>query len=105
MALGGPPRIWGKQAWKHRGDPAATKNVREIYTPHGKIYLRKLPQRLDAQEFRSAALNSTFSETLNGPLAEIVVRNWGVLIAIVGAMLIYGVFDRPSRRRRSKQHS
>jgi hypothetical protein len=28
-----------------------------------------------------AALHSTFGETLDGPLAEIVVRNWGALIA------------------------
>jgi hypothetical protein len=44
-----------------------------------------------------AALRSTFGETLDGPLAEIIVRNWGALIAIVGAMLIYGAFDKPSR--------
>jgi len=44
-----------------------------------------------------AALRSTFGETLDGPLADIIVRNWGALIAIVGAMLIYGAFDRPSR--------
>jgi hypothetical protein len=44
-----------------------------------------------------AALLSTFGETLDGPLAEIVVRNWGALIALVGAMLIYGAFDPPSR--------
>jgi hypothetical protein len=40
-----------------------------------------------------AALRSTFGETLEGPVAEIVVRNWGALIALVGAMLIYGAFD------------
>lgn len=40
----------------------------------------------------SAALRATFGETLEGPLAEIVVRNWGALIALVGAMLIYGAF-------------
>ena len=45
-----------------------------------------------------AALQSTFGETLTGPLANIVVRNWGALIALVGAMLIYGAFDIPSRR-------
>jgi hypothetical protein len=39
-----------------------------------------------------AALRGTFGETLEGPLAEIVVRNWGVLITLVGAMLIYGAF-------------
>ena len=37
-----------------------------------------------------AALRSTFGEGLNGPVADIVVRNWGALIALVGAMLIYG---------------
>ena len=46
----------------------------------------------------SAALRTTFGDTLEGPLAEIVVRNWGALIALVGAMLIYGAF-RPQVRR------
>lgn len=40
-----------------------------------------------------AALRATFVETLEGPLAEIVVRNWGALIALVGAMLIYGALQ------------
>jgi hypothetical protein len=40
-----------------------------------------------------AALRSTFGEALEGPLAEIVVRNWGALIALVGAMLIYGAYS------------
>lgn len=40
-----------------------------------------------------AALKATFGATLEGPVAEIVVRNWGVLIALIGAMLIYGAFD------------
>ena len=40
-----------------------------------------------------AALRSTFGETLEGPLADIVVRNWGALIALMGAMLIYGAFN------------
>jgi hypothetical protein len=40
-----------------------------------------------------AALRATFGETLEGPLADIVVRNWGALIALVGAMLIYGAFN------------
>lgn len=44
-----------------------------------------------------AALQSTFGESLEGPLAEIVVRNWGVLITLIGAMLIYGAF-RPASR-------
>ena len=40
-----------------------------------------------------AALRSTFGETLEGPLAEVIVRNWGVLITLVGGMLIYGAFN------------
>src|SRR5262245_50720803 len=44
-----------------------------------------------------AALRSTFGRTQQGPRAEIVVRNWGALIALVGAMLIYGAFHPPSR--------
>jgi hypothetical protein len=44
-----------------------------------------------------AALRSTFGEALDGPLAEVVVRNWGALVALVGAMLIYGAFNPASR--------
>jgi hypothetical protein len=44
-----------------------------------------------------AALRGMFGETLDGPLAEIVVRNWAVLITLIGAMLIYGA-DQASVR-------
>lgn len=44
-----------------------------------------------------AALQSSFGETLTDPLALIVVRNWGALIALVGAALIYGA-SRPAVR-------
>jgi hypothetical protein len=40
-----------------------------------------------------AALRATFGSTLDGPAADVVVRNWGVLIALVGAMLVYGAFN------------
>nr|WP_315479294.1 hypothetical protein [uncultured Rhodoferax sp.] len=43
------------------------------------------------------ALRQTFGITLEGPLADIVVRNWGVLITLVGALLIYGAY-RPASR-------
>ena len=43
------------------------------------------------------ALRSTFGASMEGPLAEIVVRNWGALIALVGAMLIYGAYHPPVR--------
>src|ERR1044072_6385674 len=44
-----------------------------------------------------AALTSTFGQTLDGPVAAVVVRNWGALIALVGGMLIYGASPAPSR--------
>jgi hypothetical protein len=44
-----------------------------------------------------AALRSTFGESVSGPVADIVVRNWGALIALVGAMLIYAA-RRPAVR-------
>ena len=34
-----------------------------------------------------AALPSTLGETLDGPVANIIVRNWGALIGLVGGML------------------
>jgi predicted tellurium resistance membrane protein TerC len=45
-----------------------------------------------------AALESNFGEAIDGPVAQIVVRNWGVLIGMVGLMLIYGAFNEANRR-------
>ncbi len=44
------------------------------------------------------ALQSFFGSGLDGPIAEIVVRNWGALIALGGVLLIYGAFVEPARR-------
>lgn len=44
-----------------------------------------------------AALQSNFGATLEGPVADIVVANWGALIALIGGMLIYGAFHAPVR--------
>ena len=38
------------------------------------------------------ALMSTFGAVLVGPLADIVVRSWGMLIGLMGVMLVYGGF-------------
>jgi hypothetical protein len=44
------------------------------------------------------ALRSTFGDTVpDGPLVQIVVRNWGALITLVGALLVYGAY-RPAVR-------
>ena len=44
------------------------------------------------------ALRANFGETLEGPVAEIVVRNWGALIGFVGVFLVCGAL-RPAVRR------
>jgi hypothetical protein len=44
-----------------------------------------------------AAMSSSFGETLDGPLAQVIVRSWGVLIALIGVALIYGA-SRPAVR-------
>ncbi len=45
-----------------------------------------------------AAVQSMFQETPEGAMAAIVVPNWGILIGLMGALLIYGAFHAPSRR-------
>ncbi len=45
-----------------------------------------------------ASLISNFGQTIDVPLAEIIVRNWGALIGLVGIMLIYGAFMKSVRR-------
>ena len=45
----------------------------------------------------SAALELMFGESIQGPLADIIVRNWAALITIVGAMLVYGAYSPSSR--------
>lgn len=39
------------------------------------------------------ALGSMFGATLEGPLAEVLVRNWGVLVTLIGLLLIYAAFN------------
>jgi hypothetical protein len=48
--------------------------------------------------FPGAAMLANFGEAPGGAAATLVVRNWGALIGLVGAMLIWGAF-RPDLRR------
>jgi hypothetical protein len=61
-------------------------NISRLMTVSGVLTLTMI-YALFAPE---AALQSSFGESLSGPVASIVVRNWGALIALVGGMLIYG---------------
>jgi len=44
-----------------------------------------------------ASLISNFGQALEGPVAQIVVRNWGALIGLMGVLLIYGAFREEAR--------
>jgi len=44
-----------------------------------------------------AALRSNFGQTIEGPVAQIVVRNWGALIGLMGVLLIYGALREQVR--------
>lgn len=35
-------------------------------------------------------LQNMFGASLEGPVAEIVVRNWGILVTLIGLALVYG---------------
>ena len=67
------------------------RNVRWLMTLSGVLTFSMVYAAIAPE----AALSSMFGETLSGPLANLVVRNWGVLIALVGGMLIYGAFNPP----------
>lgn len=64
------------------------KNIKWIMIISGALTCTMIYAAIDPE----AALMSTFGETISGPIAEIVVRNWGALITIIGAMLIFGAF-------------
>lgn len=53
---------------------------------------------LQALVWPQASLRSNFGQTMDLPLAEMIVRNWGALIGLIGIMLIYGAFVEPVRR-------
>jgi O-antigen/teichoic acid export membrane protein len=44
------------------------------------------------------ALELTFGESISGPIAEIITRNWGALVTLIGVMLIYAAFHPVHRR-------
>jgi len=45
-----------------------------------------------------ASQRSNFGYAIDDPLAQILVRNWGVLVGLIGLMLIYGAFNEAHRR-------
>lgn len=45
-----------------------------------------------------ASLRSSFGQSIDGQVAQIVVRNWGVLVGLMGLLLIHGAFNEQTRR-------
>lgn len=70
-----------------------TDNIKWILLVSGALTCTMVYAAVDPQ----SALNANFGETLQGPVADVVVRNWGVLITLMGGMLIYAAFN-PSVR-------
>jgi len=71
-----------------------TQNIKGLMLLSGVITCSMISAAF-APEF---ALKHTFGASLSGPLAELVVRNWGVLVTLVGLMLIYGALKPVYRR-------
>ncbi len=53
---------------------------------------------LEAVFTPEAAVAKLFGESLQGPLAHMVIRSWGALITLIGLMLIYAAFNSQYRR-------
>jgi hypothetical protein len=45
-----------------------------------------------------AAMQSMFGEVPTGAALAVIVPNWGILIGLMGALLIYGALHPPSRK-------
>jgi len=72
---------------------AIVRNIHRVMVVSGVLTLTVLY----AAVAPDAALRSTFGEPLNGAATELVVRNWGALVGLIGAMLIYAANKPPLR--------
>jgi hypothetical protein len=71
-----------------------TTKIKAIMLVSGVLTCSMFYAAIDPQ----AALQSTFGASLeSSPLVDIVVRNWGALITLVGGLLIYGAYTPPVR--------
>ena len=61
------------------------RNIHRIMLVSGLLTLTMVYAAIAPQ----AALLSNFGASLDGPVGDVVVRNWGALIGLIGAMLVY----------------
>jgi uncharacterized membrane protein YozB (DUF420 family) len=71
-----------------------TANIKWILIITGAVTMTMLYAAIAPQ----AAMMQSFGATLEGPLAEVIVRSWGMMVTLIGAMLILSAF-RPKYRR------
>ena len=65
--------------------PWIIRNIHRLMIVSGLLTLTMVYATIAPQ----AALQSNFGAHLEGPVADVVVRNWGALIGLMGAMLVY----------------
>jgi hypothetical protein len=92
---GGDCSVAGVLGWRRTGGAMSwiVGAMKWIMLVSGALTCTMLYAAVAPQE----TLQNMFGATLQDPVAEIVVRNWGVLIFIIGAMLIYGAFHAAVR--------
>ena len=69
------------------------KNIKWIMLVAGTVTCTTLFAAITPED----ALLSMFGSSLTEPLANLLVRSWGFLVFIMGALLIYGAFNEGSR--------
>jgi len=69
-------------------------NIKWIMVASGTLTFSMIYAAIDPE----GALRSNFGETVEGPVGDLLTRNWGALIALVGGMLVYGAYDPPTRK-------
>ncbi|MDX2006304.1 MAG: hypothetical protein SFU83_13575 [Meiothermus sp.] len=73
----------------HNQTPRIVGGIKWVMLISGLLTSSMVYAAIDPQR----ALGSMFGTTLEGPLAEVLVRNWGVLVTLVGLLLIYAAFN------------
>lgn len=69
------------------------KNIKWIMLVAGLVTCTTIAAVIAPQD----TLFSMFASNLTEPLANLIVRSWGFLVFLMGALLIYGAFNQGSR--------
>lgn len=70
------------------------RNIKWIMLVTGLLTATMFYNAIDPQ----GSMIANFGHGLDSPLADLIVRNWGILVGLVGLMLVYGAFVPLARR-------